>query len=626
MPSGLLFLLCAGLKAGLNSLASTPASHLKGMCGLLRAGYFGPVFETTVARNLLGLLGCLAIALVAPSGLRGAEADASGFEQIAIPRVEQMPNIPSPFRMRDWNQVARDFDAYVFDLRAKGNFLPLTWIDRSHVNFPEDAFGIYVTVADPRCGPKNNQGAYHDAICDLPAVIGATLVGIDKRHQHGRNWVRMCKAYFNKANGRDVFMQYPQEYDYRQFGGGYLIDFWQTVLPNVFFAQLASLYPEEPQFADIQRTCADQFCEATKILMSSGRGFHWSSFDFKTMQPVKNMIPEQPDVAAGFAWLEYMAYIRFKDSRYLEAAEKAMRFLNAETNNPLYAVTLPMGPYISARMQAELGHGYDTAKMVNWCFAGGTKCVGGVLAGRWGNYDVSGLVTMYDWRPYLMETFQYSASLVPMVRYDQRFARAIGKWMLNAANAARLFYPEEIPDEMQATPEYKAFSRNLLAYEVLIPADRLEPEKRKTTGIPFLADRDSWGDSYHPVSHLSVYSSTPVGIFGGMISKTDDEKILRLDLLKTDFFHGKACPSYLYYNPYQELKTISVDVGRRPVDIYETTTHSFLQSNVRGKVPLTLRADAASVIVVVPSGGKKKTEGGKLFVNGIVVDWRASDK
>ena len=39
--------------------------------------------------------------------------------------------------------------------------------------------------------------------------------------------------------------------------------------------------------------------------------------------------------------------------------------------------------------------------------------------------------------------------------YDQRYARAVGKWALNASNAARFCYPYEMPDSLQAIPQFK---------------------------------------------------------------------------------------------------------------------------------------------------------------------------
>jgi hypothetical protein len=106
-----------------------------------------------------------ASAAAVSTGLRALanafDSPANSSAQIAIPQVERMPNIPHPFRMRDWRQVAIDLDAYAFDLNAKGPHMPLVWIDKTHVNFNEDTFGIYTTVDDPRAGPIENKGQYH---------------------------------------------------------------------------------------------------------------------------------------------------------------------------------------------------------------------------------------------------------------------------------------------------------------------------------------------------------------------------------------------------------------------------------------------------------------------------------
>jgi len=161
-------------------------------------------------------------------------------EQIAIPRIEEMPNIPRQFKVRDWRQVVVDLDAYLFDLDATGPYLPLIWIDKSHANFHEDTFGLYVTVDDPRCGPKENDGQFHDAVCDIPALIAATLVGIDKSNQSGRDWIRMARAFFRKSDGSNVFKDMVRNFSYK-VGGAQNIDFWYDTLPSILFAQLVSL-------------------------------------------------------------------------------------------------------------------------------------------------------------------------------------------------------------------------------------------------------------------------------------------------------------------------------------------------------------------------------------------------
>ena len=57
-----------------------------------------------------------AASLVWSSLLLPARADTA--LQIRIPRIEQMPNVPRPFAMRDWKQVARDYDVTGFSTGA----------------------------------------------------------------------------------------------------------------------------------------------------------------------------------------------------------------------------------------------------------------------------------------------------------------------------------------------------------------------------------------------------------------------------------------------------------------------------------------------------------------------------
>lgn len=39
--------------------------------------------------------------------------------------VANMPDLPRPFYMRDWKQVARDYDCLAFNINLKGDFMPL---------------------------------------------------------------------------------------------------------------------------------------------------------------------------------------------------------------------------------------------------------------------------------------------------------------------------------------------------------------------------------------------------------------------------------------------------------------------------------------------------------------------
>src|SRR6478609_7592500 len=80
--------------------------------------------------------------------------------QKKIARVEQMPNLPQPFEIIDYKELALRFDKTVFDFNAKGKYWPMVWIDKSKKNFPQDVVGMYTAVADVRQG-VNNKGMFH---------------------------------------------------------------------------------------------------------------------------------------------------------------------------------------------------------------------------------------------------------------------------------------------------------------------------------------------------------------------------------------------------------------------------------------------------------------------------------
>ncbi len=570
-------------------------------------------------RRLTMLIAVICINLAAV-----AQPIAAGERQISIHRIDAMPNLPQPFKIRDWRQTASDYDAFVFELNGHSGRPPLVWIDKAHRNFKEDAFGLYTSAWEHRGGPNSHGGEFHEAINTIPAVLGASLVGIDKSNQHGRNWVSMCRGYFNRGRGWDICANstMPQP---GPDGREAACEFWYHLYPNILFFQLASQYPNTPGFDELLHKASDQMYRATKVLKNVPRGFHYSWLNFSSMEPIYNGRFEQPDASAGFACLQYAAYRKFHDPKYLEGADWATQALVAEPKNPYYECLLPFGAYTAARLNAEEGRTYNLAKLVNWCFAGKTPCRGGdwgAVVGRWGEYDVSGLIGASD-RVFLMNTFDTASPLVPLVRYDPRFARAIGKWMLNAANAARLFYPDELPTEYQAAADLKDAVKSVIAYEAISP---------NRNGQPIFADRDDWGPEtrgpagLERISQFSLYGSSHAGIFGAIIHRTSDERILMLDCLATDFYRDKAYPTYLIFNPYAEEKEVRIDVGPKRVDLYDAVLQTVIATNVCGTTTLKLAKDSAVVIVLTPVGGKVTHVETKRLIDGVVVDYRVGLK
>jgi len=548
-------------------------------------------------------------------------------KQQAIPRVDQMADVPQPFKIIDYTKLAQDFDKTVFDFNAKGKFWPLIWVDKSHKNYPQDVVGMYTAIGDVRQGPDNNKGMFHEALANMGATLGATLVGIDKTNEGGHNYVGMLKNYFNKDTGWDIMMNNTCP-EVALLGGGYGRDWWYDVYPNLLFYAIYDKYPNEPGFEEIARKIADKFYDADVILNGN---YGYSYFDYGKMKPMTNNICLQPDAAAGHAWLLYSAYKKFGDAKYLKGALSALTALQSQSKNPTYELLMPFGAQLAARINAELGEDYDVNKMLHWTFDGTPICREGwgVLVGNWNGFDISGIVgSTVDHGGYgfLMNTYDAAWPLVPMVRYDQSYANAIGKWMLNAANASKLFYPQYMPDDHETLSNEADVSKNVIAYEGIIKKSNLNDYQNIEAPVA-QGDGPLWVPGKNPKeSQLSVYGSGHVGIFGSIIKNTNVDGILQLDLLATDFFHDQAYPSYLYYNPFNESKTVTVIAQKgKKVDIYNTITGTFAAKNV-SSTTIKLNPKSSAVLILVPSNGKITYSGKKMLVNGVVIDYKVQSK
>lgn len=398
----------------------------------------------------------LSLALVSPAcGQTG---------QIAIPAVEKMPELPQPYELRDWKKVARDFDAIAFDFTKSGEFLPLPWWDDSRTDHDITGFGLPAYVGDLRQTPKSNN---YDAITCLGSVLGGTMAGIDKSNQDGRNWVSKLKIYYSQKNGTNLYMNNP--------GGRSGHSFWYELLPSLLFFQIHDRYPNEPEMRNQLVAIAERWhggCLALGASGTSAPDFDHTAFNFTTGQPFDNPRWREPDAAAGVAWLEYMAFAATGEKKFLQAAQWAMEFLAERKRNPFYECLMPYGAYVSARMNAEQGTTYPTDKLIRWVFDGDNPREWGVVTEKWGSVPAHGLQgSVHNGSEYAftMNSFLAPAVMVPLVRYDDRYARAMGKWVLNVAVNSRLFYANAWKPEEQTSWDWaSAHDKNFaIAYEGL---------------------------------------------------------------------------------------------------------------------------------------------------------------
>ena len=544
-------------------------------------------------------------------------------EQVAIPRVEQMPSIPQPFKMKDWRALAVAYDQFAFDFEARGEFLPLIWWNDGRRNVGRRTFGLPSYVGAP-----NATGSNHEGITCMGAVLGATVAGIDKSAGE-YNWVLMCEEYFNKANGQNLVLN--------RTSAGTGGSFWYELWPHVLFYALADRHPQLGSMQAIVKATADRWAEAVTAMKGD---FEHTAFDFKTMKPVDNGKWTEPDAAGGIAWLMLAAWQRWRAPKYLEAADACLRFLNdrATHEGALYEVLMPFGALAAARMTAEHGRRYDIDKFINWCFNGTNPCRWGwgIVAERWGDADCHGLQGSIPHKgggyAFAMTTFAFPAAFVPLARYDDRYARAMGKYVLNAANAARLLYPDEHPPARQSSAFWKGDPKHLIAYEALL---------HESQGKRPYATGDALEKQWGPKTDLGLYGGSLVGLFGGLIAPTNHEAILRLDCLATDFFRAPAHPTFLYYNPYPNQREVTLDLDElgktpatlthvggvsvprvlHPTDLYDALANRFLKRRASGRTTFPIPPDSAVLLVIVPSGGTLTHDGRKTLLNGVVIDY-----
>ncbi|MGK9476270.1 LamG-like jellyroll fold domain-containing protein [Melioribacter sp. OK-6-Me] len=523
-------------------------------------------------------------------------------QQLSIERIEEMPEMPQPYQMRNWKEVAITYDSIVYYPGNYGEHMPFLFFITNSINYPEEiSFGLHSYV-----GTYNTEST--EAINVLPSLVGAALCGIDKSNQYGYNWVKMSREYFNR--NQNVYKNSPKDNTYD--------DWWYESMPNVFFTQLFYLFPTTENFKEQFIKIADRFLDVVKLSGGSYTPWKFPDFnqrgwDFITMKAFKQGINE-PEVAGAIAYILYNAFKVTGEKKYLSGAELCLEFLDSLSENPAYEIQLPYGVITAARMNAEIGTNYNLYKMLNWCFSKTNLRNWNVLLGKWGVYDISGLIGEDSEREYAfsMNTFQQAGALLPLVKYDERFANTLGKWLLNVANASRLFYSRYL-DNLHQDSEYWSEKFDLtssIAYEALLKSE---------SGWPFAtgdAVKGGWART-----NLSLYSSSSVGYLAALVDTTNIKGILKINLNKTDFFGNNDFSTYMLYNPYNENQNVEIDVQSIPVNIYEMINNKFLAFNISGSFNLEIPPRSSVVIRLIPSDANIEYEKNVMKANGVVVDY-----
>jgi hypothetical protein len=528
-------------------------------------------------------------------------------KQIAISRVGQMPNAPAPYIMRDWKEVAKEYDALVFNLTATGTHLPLVSLKASGRNYPD----LQPIQMDTYVGTGSATQA--EAINIIPAIIGGSIIGIDKSNQNGVNWVEKIKDFYNAANGQNVYLNGTNS-----SSGN---DWWYDVMPNVFFYQAFDLYPETDGFEAQFITVADRWLAAVHAM--GGKPTPWTvpamnyrGWYLSSMTGNSSGVKE-PEAAGAIGWLLHQAYRHTGDTKYLAGAQMCLDYLDSLTSNPSYELQLPYGTLTAAALNATKGSAYDIEKMLNWSFDRGSLRGWGTIVGTWDGNDVSGLIgeandAGNDYA-FMMNGYQQVAALAPVAKYDKRFARSLAKWVLNVANASRLFYPsflsENKQDDYSWSTEYDPAS--VIGYEAI--KENIEGKALYGTGD---AKRNGWA-----ATNLALYGSSHVGYLAAVVEPTNVDMILQLDLNSTDLFAADKFPTYLLYNPYDIQKTVTLNNTTGTLDIYDALSETYLLEGVSGAATISINPDQAVMLTFLPAGTATEVIGRTLVADGTVIDF-----
>ena len=522
-----------------------------------------------------------------------AGTQAQPIAQLYPGNLGQMPTIPQTYAMPDWSQTAHGFYSLALNPAASGTYLPLMQLVDGSGGQPVE-FGLPAYVQSS--GTYNVQAT--QALTDMGVVLGATMTGLNMASYSPSagaapvNYVGMLGQFFDPNLASGIFGNNIHSADPQ-------LTAWYTLFPDILAQSVSDRYTSETTLATMANDTAVSWSQAVgNFATSSGYNFNYTGFNFSTMQPTYNGSWREPDMASGIAWLEYSAYLRSGNPAFLQTAKDAMSYLVSlpASSNPSYEVLSPFGTLAAAEMNATAGTNYPIDKLLAWNFSNydPNRPGWGVEAANWGGQDVSGLVgqvtspsSTTGGYAFYMETAAQMMALAPVAKYDPQYAVALGRWMLNAANAMRLFYGNYAPN--QSNPGWS--QQSLVSYEGL-------KYQLNSSNQPLLAT----GDASSPSTEFGLYGAVYVGVLGSMIRTTNVSGILQFNLNVTNspFASGASTPTFLFYNPYASAETVDINVGANPVNIFDSVLNSYIAMDVSGNTSFNLAGGSASVLSYIP--------------------------
>jgi hypothetical protein len=493
--------------------------------------------------------------------------------QTTVPAVASFPGAPSPSASFDWRRRAIDYDSFVYNWSQPGEFPTIAW-DHTHYNMRDGTYKMPSYYGDSRLDADGTQ----EALGQIASVVGATLVGIDKSNQDGIHYVDMLRTFYWPGLGiaRNQPSVQTTLAGQADLHGGH--SYWYTTAANVLYYMLGAQYPNATSMTEILRSIADKFHDQVVALGGASANFDGQGFDFSTRTKSAGNRNEGGDGAAGTAAIELWAYAKFGDAKYLQAAKWSMDYLE-RSNSSLFYEFLPQMAFRHRLRRTQV-------LRLDPRWIGRTTRVGND-ARALGSYDAYGLIgSQTDGGGYAFAMNSFSAPLfAATAKYDPRFADTVGRWMLNIHNAARFYYPDQMPVGNQwYGAGYIDNPAHVIPYEGLRATEN--GHTPNATGDPSVYGQ-RWGLNSEVTTNLGLYGGSWVGFLGGSVSSTNVANVLRTDLNALDFHATSLDPTYLYYNPTAGPVGVEVTLSDAS-DLYDDVTDRVLLREVSGTQTVTM--------------------------------------
>ena len=596
--------------------------------------------------------------------------------QLDIPLVTKMNRLPSPLNIPNWKQDALNYSQFIFDPTVTGSNMPVVNVVGQDFALPGYLQPLGVN------GRTSNDVNSTEAMTSVAPVIAAEMLGMDMTTYKGLNWMQSCKRWFDPGCGaHGLYRDGPNQ----SGGGGYLNPAIYGYWPMAIGMMLTDRHRNDPVFCtNLSLQCASvlQIAQAygcpTNADFSLGRSYDLATLSVTNLGGHGDWVP---GMSAGLGWMLYIGYLWTGDSNYLACAQSALQFYLGYPGR--FENAHQYGPLAVARLNAEQGTSMDLGRMMDNFFGDHTRMPLWIQNPPDGYYRHNWSVSR-GWSPggvqadgldmdsrqnngvgyaFTMGSYQNTAWLAPVARYDQRFARNIGRFLLNAANSCRLLRGIDLDWNHQAHLGWRTnlvynglnkgflFSYEGLRWESFYPdpsgaihapygsGDYLsnagagfgsDPNaavdywNAKTNHCPYIPPQSDSTLSYFGWNSfdIAMYMGNSMGFLGAICNTSSVPAIIGWDVVTTDYYHPGCYPSYLFWNPYTTATNVSFHFGNTNCDLYDTVSGVFVARNAQGNYAFTLGADQAMVLVVAPTNGVVSQVGTQLRINGVVVDYR----